>query len=227
MASGWVSRTQPIDGCGQATVRGRWRDWVKRSADILLASVGLLVATPVLVAVFCLVRLTSRGPAIYRQERVGSGHRAFRMYKFRTMVVNCDENIHREYVSRLLAGGIEPTNGLYKIDRDPRITRLGGVLRRTSLDELPQLLNVLRGDMSVVGPRPALPWEAEMFPPWAESRFTVRPGLTGLWQVSGRNRLNMTEGLALDVDYVRRRCFWLDLQILALTVPAVLRGGAR
>ena len=226
MTIGWVSRTEQIGARGQA-VRGRWDDGVKRCADILIAAVALLLASPLLVVVFFLVRLTSRGPGFYRQERVGAGHRTFRMYKFRTMVVDCEQEIHREYVTRMLAGGVAPVNGLYKLASDPRITRVGGFLRRTSLDELPQLLNVLRGDMSLVGPRPALPWEADMFPQWAAARFTVRPGLTGLWQVSGRNHLTMTEGLALDVDYVKRGGFWRDLKILVLTIPAVLKGGAR
>jgi lipopolysaccharide/colanic/teichoic acid biosynthesis glycosyltransferase len=149
------------------------------------------------------------------------------MLKFRTMVVDGDDSAHREYVRRLLTGSAEPEDGLYKLGADPRVTRVGAVLRKASIDELPQLINVLRGDMSLVGPRPALPWEAALFPDWAAPRFTVRPGLTGLWQVSGRNRLTMLDGLVLDADYVARQSLFLDLAILLRTVPAVLRGGAR
>jgi lipopolysaccharide/colanic/teichoic acid biosynthesis glycosyltransferase len=126
-----------------------------------------------------------------------------------------------------MAGEVEPVDGLYKLDQDPRITRLGRFLRRSSLDELPQLLNVLRGEMSLVGPRPALQEEVELFPAWAEARFEVRPGLTGLWQVSGRNHLTMTQGLRIDVEYVARQSVWLDLQVLLRTVRAVVGRSAR
>jgi lipopolysaccharide/colanic/teichoic acid biosynthesis glycosyltransferase len=135
--------------------------------------------------------------------------------------------VHQDYVRRLLAGEARPEGGLYKIGNDARVTRIGALLRKTSLDELPQLVNVLRGEMSVVGPRPCLPWERESFPDWATTRFAVRPGLTGLWQVSGRNRLTMLEGLRLDVEYVARRTLLLDLAILLRTVPALLGRGAR
>ncbi len=151
----------------------------------------------------------------------------FDIYKFRTMHHRCAEDVHRTYVARMLAGEVEAEQGLYKLDRDDRVTTVGAFLRRTSLDELPQLWNVLRGDMSLVGPRPALPWEVELFPSWALNRLTVPPGLTGLWQVSGRNRLTMTEGLHLDVEYVKQANLLLDLRILVQTVPALLRGGAR
>jgi lipopolysaccharide/colanic/teichoic acid biosynthesis glycosyltransferase len=143
------------------------------------------------------------------------------------MQVDADDTSHREYVARMLAGEATPQRGLYKLDADPRVTRMGAILRRTSLDELPQLINVLRGDMSLVGPRPALPYEVRQFPVWAAPRFAVRPGLTGLWQVSGRNRLAMTDGLLLDVEYVERHTLLLDLGILLRTAPAVLAGGAR
>ena len=149
------------------------------------------------------------------------------MLKFRTMRADADDAAHREYVALMLAGEASPQRGLYKLDADPRVTRVGAILRRTSLDELPQLINVLRGDMSLVGPRPALPYEACQFPAWAMPRFSVRPGLTGLWQVSGRNRLAMTDGLLLDVEYVEHHTVLLDLVILLRTAPAVLAGGAR
>jgi lipopolysaccharide/colanic/teichoic acid biosynthesis glycosyltransferase len=199
----------------------------KRAIDVLVAATALLLCLPLLLLVWALVRLTSPGPALFRQSRVGEGGRPFEMLKFRTMVVDGDDSAHREYVRRLLTGSAEPEDGLYKLGADPRVTRVGAVLRKASIDELPQLINVLRGDMSLVGPRPALPWEAALFPDWAAPRFTVRPGLTGLWQVSGRNRLTMLDGLVLDADYVARQSLSLDLAILLRTVPAVLRGGAR
>jgi lipopolysaccharide/colanic/teichoic acid biosynthesis glycosyltransferase len=151
------------------------------------------------------------------------------MLKFRTMCVDNDDQIHREYVTSLLsddqpeAGG---DSGLYKLDNDPRVTRLGMWLRRTSLDELPQLFNVLSGEMSLVGPRPVLPWEAEMFREKERLRFNVKPGITGLWQVRGRSKLSMRQALELDAEYVRTRSFALDIIILLCTIPALLRGGA-
>jgi lipopolysaccharide/colanic/teichoic acid biosynthesis glycosyltransferase len=202
---------------------------VKRGLDLLLAGTGLIVLTPLLAAIWLAVRLSSPGPAVFRQERLGLHQRPFTMYKFRSMTVGNSDAVHRAYVSRMLtADGAqsERVNGLYKLDGDPRVTRLGAWLRRTSLDELPQLVNVVRGEMSLVGPRPVLAWEAELFRPEAMARFDTRPGLTGLWQVSGRNRLTMPQALALDVEYVRRQSLWLDLTILARTLPAQLRRGA-
>ena len=197
----------------------------KRVLDLAVAAFCLLLLAPVLVVVAVLVRLSGPGPVLFRQVRVGRHGRPFTMYKFRSMHTGSADDIHRAYVRHLLtedrprAGGAD---GLYKIADDPRVTRVGRVLRRTSLDELPQLLNVVRGDMSLVGPRPALPWEADLFGATHRQRFLVPPGITGLWQVSGRNRLTMREGLDLDVEYVRRQSFVLDLAILVKTVPAVL-----
>jgi len=181
------------------------------------------------VAVWVAVRVSSPGPAVFRQQRLGLDKRPFTMFKFRSMTVGNSDAVHRAYVSAMLTtdgASSEKVNGLYKLDGDPRVTRLGGWLRRTSLDELPQLVNIVRGDMSLVGPRPVLAWEAELFRPEALARFRTRPGLTGLWQVSGRSRLTMPQALALDVEYVRRQSLWLDLTILARTVPAQLRRGA-
>jgi lipopolysaccharide/colanic/teichoic acid biosynthesis glycosyltransferase len=199
----------------------------KRVLDVVLATVLLTVLCPLLLVVAALVRATSSGPVLFRQTRVGRGGVPFRMLKFRTMRDGCDDEAHRDYVSRLLAGQAEAHDGLYKLVDDPRITRVGAVLRRLSIDELPQLLNVLKGDMTLVGPRPALPFEAELFPDWATPRYLVAPGVTGLWQVSGRNRLTMLQGLELDVEYVEQRGFITDLLILLRTVPAVLGRGAR
>ena len=202
---------------------------VKRSLDLVLASIGLLVLSPLLVAIWLAVRLSSPGPAVFSQERLGRDEQPFIMFKFRSMRTGNSDAIHRDYVSRMLTGEgapVEATNGLFKLDADPRITPLGAWLRKTSLDELPQLVNVVRGDMSLVGPRPVLAWEAKLFSDEARARFRTRPGLTGLWQVSGRNKLTMPQALALDVEYVRRQSLWLDLTIIARTVPAQMRRGA-
>jgi lipopolysaccharide/colanic/teichoic acid biosynthesis glycosyltransferase len=207
------------------------QDSAKRAVDLAVALALILTLAPLLVILILLVRSTSAGPALFRQQRLGRDQRPFTMLKLRTMHVGRDDRIHREYVASLLSPGSEavpsPGRGLYKLEADPRVTRVGAWLRRTSLDELPQLCNVLRGEMSLVGPRPVLPWEAELFGEQYLRRFAVRPGLTGLWQVSGRSRLSMGKALELDVEYVARRSFWFDLVILIRTVPAVLRGGAR
>jgi lipopolysaccharide/colanic/teichoic acid biosynthesis glycosyltransferase len=182
-----------------------------------------------MLAVVLAVRLSSRGPAVFRQERLGHRGRPFTLLKFRTMYTDADDAVHRAYVTQLLTKEAPVTggsSGLFKLEADPRITPVGRWLRRASLDELPQLVNVLRGEMSLVGPRPALAWEAELYHESDHRRFDVLPGITGLWQVSGRSRLSMREALALDVEYVRRRSLWLDVMILARTIPTVLRSEA-
>jgi lipopolysaccharide/colanic/teichoic acid biosynthesis glycosyltransferase len=151
------------------------------------------------------------------------------MLKLRTMYVGNDDRMHRAYVTGMLAAEQKPpvrNDGLFKLADDPRITSLGARLRRASLDELPQLINVLRGEMSLIGPRPMLAWEARLLGEPYRPRFTVKPGITGLWQVSGRSRLSMRTALELDLEYARRRSVVLDLSILARTVPALFRGGA-
>lgn len=197
----------------------------KRLLDLIVAVACLAVAAPLLLTVAVTIRLTTPGPALFRQTRLGKDRRPFVLCKFRTMYTGCPDDVHRQYVRKLLtedeppAGGRE---GVFKLERDARITPVGRLLRRTSLDELPQLINVIRGDMSLVGPRPALPWEAEMFQAGYFGRFAVPPGLTGLWQVSGRNSLTMKQGLELDIEYVRRQSLAFDLWILIKTIPAVL-----
>ncbi|MGH3803011.1 MAG: sugar transferase, partial [Pseudonocardiaceae bacterium] len=187
----------------------------------------LVLLIPMLLVALA-IRVGTPGPALYRQQRVGRGGRPFTMYKFRTMRVGGSDAQHRELIARELRGEDTSVSGSWKIDSDPRVTRLGSILRRTSADELPQLLNVLRGQMALVGPRPCLEWEAEMFPPKYAGRFDVPPGLTGLWQVSGRSTMGTLEMLELDLTYVRSWSFWTDLTILARTVPTLLRGhGAR
>jgi lipopolysaccharide/colanic/teichoic acid biosynthesis glycosyltransferase len=203
----------------------------KRAMDVLLASVLLLVLSPVMLATALMIRLTSSGPVLFRQVRVGYWQSPFVMLKFRTMHQGIDDVIHRSYVTAMLAGQaveVDAERGIYKLTRDPRVTSVGRFLRKTSLDELPQLINVLRGEMSLVGPRPVLPWEGKLFKPWHRVRFTVRPGITGLWQVTGRNALTMQNALDLDVEYALRRTIMLDLVILVRTIPIVLfsRGAS-
>ena len=199
------------------------RRWSKRALDLVVSIICLVVLLPLLVAAAVVVQLTTEGPVLFRQRRLGLDGRPFVLYKFRTMYHGCGDEPHRRYVRQLLTSDTVTSSpgGLYKLDADDRITRVGSLLRRTSIDELPQLLNVIRGEMSLVGPRPALPWEAEMFGDGHSGRFLVPPGMTGLWQVSGRNRLTMRQALDLDLEYVRRQSFILDLVILVKTVPAV------
>ena len=189
-----------------------------------------MLVSPLLLLLWCLVRLTSSGPAFFRQERVGRNMRSFTMLKLRTMYVDNHDQIHRNYVTHLLSAD-KPTaageNGLFKLEQDPRVTPLGAWLRRTSLDELPQLFNVLHGEMSLVGPRPVLPWEAELFEERYRKRFLVKPGISGLWQVSGRSKLTMRQALELDIEYADRQSLALDLSIILRTVPAIFGGGAR
>ena len=212
------------------TAPSRVYEPAKRTADIVLSLALIIVVAPLLLFLCLLVRSTSAGPALFRQERLGRDKQPFTLLKLRTMYIDNDDWIHRDYVTRLLStdqAASAENSGLFKLDADPRKTPLGTWLRRTSLDELPQLFNVLHGEMSLVGPRPVLPWEAQMFDEADQPRFAVKPGITGLWQVNGRSRLSMRKALELDVEYVIRRSFILDLAILLRTVPAVFRGGAR
>jgi lipopolysaccharide/colanic/teichoic acid biosynthesis glycosyltransferase len=209
---------------------GRGQETAKRMIDLSLSLALIIILAPLLLTLWCLVRATSAGPALFRQERLGRDMRPFTMLKLRTMYTDNDDQIHRNYVSQLLSAEEPPAagqRGLFKLDRDPRVTPLGAWLRRTSLDELPQLFNVVRGEMSLVGPRPVLPWEARLFGESYQRRFLVKPGITGLWQVSGRSRLSMRRALELDIEYAIRRSIRLDLIIILRTVPAIIRGGAR
>jgi lipopolysaccharide/colanic/teichoic acid biosynthesis glycosyltransferase len=215
-------------GVEQARLPARWEPIARRAVDLAVVVVALLVLMIPMLCIAIAIRCSSPGPAFYRQQRIGRGGRPFTMYKFRTMRVGGSDAQHRELIARELRGEDTSVNGSWKIDRDPRVTRVGAFLRRTSIDELPQLINVLLGQMSLVGPRPCLDWEAEMFPARFAERFDVPPGLTGLWQVSGRSTMGTLEMLELDLAYVRGWSFWSDLGILLRTVPALLRGqGAR
>jgi lipopolysaccharide/colanic/teichoic acid biosynthesis glycosyltransferase len=205
-----------------------WEPVARRIADVLIAGCALLVLAPLMVVIVVVIRSTSPGPALFKQRRVGLAGQPFSFYKFRTMRVCGDDAALREAITRELRGEDTSSRGSWKLDGDSRITWFGSFLRRTSLDELPQLINVLRGDMTLVGPRPCLEWETEMFPREFGERFAVRPGLTGLWQVSGRSTMGTLDMLRIDVYYVRHRTLRGDVAILARTLPAVLRGdGAR
>jgi exopolysaccharide biosynthesis polyprenyl glycosylphosphotransferase len=193
---------------------------VKRLFDLVVGSISFLFLSPILLIIGLLIKLDSKGPVIFRQERVGENGRTFNMFKFRTMVPDADSQ--REQVTE-----INPQNGriLFKKRRDdPRITRLGGFLRRTSLDELPQLFNVLLGDMSLVGPRPELPWLVDQYEPWQRKRFAVPQGMTGWWQVNGRSDKPLHLHTEDDLYYVQNYSIWMDIYILLKTPWVVLRG---
>ena len=218
----FVARTRPTPSARAAVDVGR------RVVDFVGAAVLLVLLSLLMLLIALAVRVEDRGPALFRQERVGLGRRRFKMLKFRTMTQGVDDTDLRDLIARELNGEDTTVNGSSKLNNDRRVTRIGAILRRTSLDELPQLINVLRGDMALIGPRPCLDWEADMFPPEYASRFSVRPGLTGLWQVSGRSTLGTLDMLRLDVQYVRTRSLRGDLGILLRTVPVLLRrDGAR
>jgi lipopolysaccharide/colanic/teichoic acid biosynthesis glycosyltransferase len=197
--------------------------FLKRALDIVVSAAGLILLSPLMVLIASLVKLTGPGPVFYRWRVVGEGGRPFTGYKFRSMRPDADA-----LKSTLLARN-EMTGPVFKMKEDPRVTALGRYLRRLSLDELPQLWSVLKGDMSLVGPRPPLQSEYERFAPWQKAKLLVRPGITCLWQVNGRSDIrDFDDWVRKDLDYARRRSFLLDLKILALTIPAVLGGrGAR
>lgn len=200
---------------------------LKRAMDVSVGLLGLVILSPLLLLIALAIRLESRGPALFRQERLGKDSEPFTFYKFRTMSVGNDPAIHKRYVEELItrpSDGLKGDTGSFKLEDDPRLTRLGKLLRRTSLDELPQLLNVVSGDMSLVGPRPPIAYEAELYTDHARRRLECRPGITGLWQVSGRCQTTFDEMVDLDIEYIDRWSLGLDLAILIRTLPAVISG---
>jgi lipopolysaccharide/colanic/teichoic acid biosynthesis glycosyltransferase len=207
---------------------------LRRLVDILVALTLILLLSPLLIGIALAVRFDSRGSALFRQRRVGYLEREFTLFKFRSMRTDADPQSHQEYVTALIRGEGEGANSngggrenLYKVAVDNRITPVGRWIRRWSLDELPQLFNVVRGDMTLVGPRPAIPYEVAEYPSWYRERFSVRPGLTGYWQVSGRSERTYEEMVRLDIEYTKRRSLGLDLSILLKTPWVVLsRKGA-
>ena len=212
------------------TVGSPQRRWpqskMKRGLDIIGSLFALTLLAPLMLLIACAVKLSSKGPVFFQQERVGQFGQHFCFLKFRSMVHGNNAQIHKDYVKKFIAGSRDcSSDGIYKLKNDPRITPVGRFLRKTSLDELPQFWNVLRGDMSLVGPRPPLPYEIEAYDLWHRNRFQlVKPGITGLWQISGRSRTKFDEMVRLDLRYVRTSSFWLDLRILLLTPKAVVQG---
>ena len=203
----------------------------KRLIDILGSLSLLAVLSPIFFIIAAAVKLSSHGPVLFRQKRIGEHGTPFTFLKFRSMYLNNDSSAHKEYVQQLIAGQAakQPANGtgdaIFKLTNDPRITPVGSFLRRTSLDELPQLVNVLRGDMSLVGPRPPVPYEVEAYATWHRRRLLeAKPGITGLWQVEGRSRVGFDDMVRLDLRYARNASPWLDLKILAQTPKAVIAG---
>lgn len=195
---------------------------LKRAMDVAGSLLALLLLSPLFLLLAAAVKCSSPGPAIFRQQRVGRYGQRFTFLKFRSMYVSSDPAPHREYVKDFIANKAAAPNGIYKLTPDPRVTPLGRILRKTSLDELPQFWNVLHGEMSLVGPRPALAYEFETYASWHRRRvLEAKPGITGLWQVSGRSRTTFNEMARLDLTYVRQSSFWLDLKILLRTPQAV------
>jgi lipopolysaccharide/colanic/teichoic acid biosynthesis glycosyltransferase len=200
---------------------GPYQRWGKRALDVTGAAVALVLSSPLLALAALAIKLESPGPVFYRSTRIGRDGRPFTFLKLRSMIRDADR--HRHQLTHLN----ECDGPVFKISRDPRMTRVGRFLRTTSIDEIPQFLNVLAGDMSLVGPRPPIPEEVAQYEPWQLRRLDVRPGITCLWQISGRSRIGFQEWMRLDLEYIKRRSFWLDLKILLRTIPAVLsREGA-
>src|SRR5256884_5132676 len=203
----------------------------KRILDILFTLLILIPLCIVLIIVALLIRLDSKGPIFFRQKRAGLNGKEFYMIKFRSMYVNSDDSAHRtaimQYMNGVSLNGHARTDTPYKLVNDPRVTRIGRFIRKTSIDELPQFLNVLRGEMTLVGPRPPVPYEVELYKPHDWLRLSGKPGLTGPWQVYGRSKVTFQEMIEMDVAYLQRQSLWEDLRLIMLTVPVMLlaRGG--
>jgi lipopolysaccharide/colanic/teichoic acid biosynthesis glycosyltransferase len=200
----------------------------KRSLDLVTSLLCLVLVSPILALVAIAVKLESRGPVLFRQERMGLGGRPFTLYKFRSMFSSAEQGRHREHVRELIRRDGSEARAHEEvwtpIAADPRVTRLGAFLRRSHIDELPQLINIARGEMSLVGPRPPIPYEVEVYEPWHLRRLSVIPGLTGLWQATAWGRVSFDEGVALDLAYVDRRSFGLDLRLIGRTLWQILTG---
>ncbi len=191
----------------------------KRGMDIMVASMMLISLAPVLLAIYLSLKIASPGPAFFKQRRVGYLGTSFDMYKFRTMNINASENAHQEQTCAEIKNNLT----FKKVENDPRIFPLGKLLRESCLDELPQLLNVLKGDMSLVGPRPELPYAVEEFKCWHCSRLDVLPGITGLWQINGKNSTTFEQMVRYDINYIKNRSLMLDIKIILSTIPSIIR----
>jgi len=204
---------------------GRIQVAFKRALDLIVALLALITLAPVMLALGLAIRLDSPGPALFKQQRVGKGGQLFTTIKFRTMFLGADDRSHREALRKLAAGEpVSIVNGrpAFKPPGDLRVTRIGRFLRATGLDELPQAINVLRGEMSVVGPRPAIPYELELFKDWHYRRFAVRPGITGLWQIRRRATTNLDDVIRQDLEYIDSFSPWLDVRIILVTIPKIV-----
>jgi exopolysaccharide biosynthesis polyprenyl glycosylphosphotransferase len=231
-----VSQHSPvgkIDGVPTVTIQPRGFSEVnlvfKRFIDLLIGTAGLILALPVLAVSAVLIKLDSSGPIFFRQQRLGRRGRPFTIYKLRTMVSRQNDDIHRKYLREFIAnnrnaGNAQNGDQVFKLDNDPRVTRVGKYLRRLSIDELPQLINVIRGEMSLVGPRPPLPYEAELYKEWHNKRLQVKPGITGLWQVTARSAVSFDDMVMLDLYYVEHWSLLFDLQLMLKTIPAAFSG---
>jgi len=217
--------------CGLPMIRmclqrnARFFSGLKRLMDVAMTVPLLVLLMPLFMVIALAVKLDSKGPVFYRAEAVGEGGRRFRMLKFRSMQVNGEHDIHKNFVAKFIKGEIrreQRENGVLKITEDPRVTRVGRILRKLSLDELPQLINVLKGEMSLIGPRPCLPYEYELYKDWHRKRNSVRPGITGLWQVAGRSEVSFEEMILLDLYYIYNRNLMMDINIFFETIFVVL-----
>jgi lipopolysaccharide/colanic/teichoic acid biosynthesis glycosyltransferase len=211
------------------TLQKRAQIVLKRILDIAASSAGIVMLSPLLLIVAALIKMTSRGPVFFKQVRIGFGGKKFRLYKFRSMYTNNDPAIHQEFVKKLIAGQAPVANAgetaSYKIHNDPRVTGIGRFIRKTSIDELPQLFNVLIGNMSLVGPRPPIEYEVEEYDVWHRPRVVeVRPGITGLWQVKGRSKTTFDGMVRMDLEYIHTWSLWLDVKLLFKTPAAVMTG---
>ncbi len=220
---------EPINLNGQLSKEFKKSSYqrLKRSIDIVLCYIGLLIFAPLMAVVAIVIKLTSPGPIIYRQKRVGYNGKIFELYKFRSMYLNADENVHRRHIADVMCNfnqSLADNAPSIKIMHDKRVTAIGRFLRNTCLDELPQLVNVLKGDMSLVGPRPHPEYEVFNYDNWYKRRLTVKPGLTGLWQIQGKKRMFYPDAIRLDLSYIDRWSLGLDLKILFYTLPTALAG---
>jgi len=234
----WVSQAPYIDGVDRVT----WHHRIKRIVDLIIVLLSSILLIPLLVLIAIIIKLDSPGPVLFIQKRVGvkritlNGRvrwviKLFPFYKFRTMWNDVNPELHRQYMHAYIAGdevkmsSLQPelkSSNSYKLSKDPRVTRFGRFLRQTSLDELPQLWNVIRGDMSLVGPRPPIPYEVQKYQREHFRRLGAIPGITGLWQVNGRSETTFEEMVQLDLEYIKQQSTWLDLKILLMTLPVVI-----
>lgn len=228
MLSTRAKRVNPAnDIVENKTSPGRCYEVTKRAMDISLSALALVVLFPLMLGLSFLIKVTSPGPALFRQRRVGRSGKEFTCFKFRTMRNGASPELHQRYFSAYVRGEPASSEGkggqeIYKVVDDPRVTRVGGRLRATCLDELPQFVNVFRGEMSLVGPRPAIPYELEMYSPHHFQRLAVKPGITGLWQVKGHHLAPFEQMVEMDLDYIRRRSLGMDMKLILLTVPRLL-----